>query len=303
MTAPVSDERVSTLVRTLRAIPDDHRTFEIPSDVLTSQFRIQPAVRDMLLDHGIPRLERTDGVLFDFHDLLNVSLDLGLRSVWVVGIRAWPKELRLRDGVAARYEVGYRVTCPDPAHEDPCQVEVLTPDGWVGHTLTGHPVGAVLDTTTVFHLDDRWPALPGPLTALLDEIGALTFKRLPESLVTDLDFIRRTGIADCVGAAHLIVKESRRLGYTARFCCGLVVCPPFASRHSWAELEIDGTWVPVDPLMVSALVKWGLLDGESWPPHRSMGAILGRLSETLAYVGRHNGSPFELSLPTTRLPS
>ncbi|MCQ0008120.1 hypothetical protein [Actinomadura madurae] len=56
-------------------------------------------------------------------------------------------------------------------------------------------------------------AAPGAGTAaLLEEFGRLRFVRLPALVGNDPAFIRRTGIADCNGAARLMAEEGRGAG-------------------------------------------------------------------------------------------
>src|SRR5262249_43950152 len=43
------------------------------------------------------------------------------------------------------------------------------------------------------------------------------------------------------------------------------------------EVEVDGVWTPVDPLIIDLMRRWGGLDPAAWPHHRSPGAMLAPL--------------------------
>jgi hypothetical protein len=105
-------------------------------------------------------------------------------------------------------------------------------------------------------------------------------------------------LADCAGAAALLVDEGTRRGLEVRFSYGLVIAPPFSSAHCWAEFHVADRGVPVEPMMVSTLLKWGLLDPQRWTATRSVGAILCRLEDEALALGMHCGELLDPSWPT-----
>jgi hypothetical protein len=105
-------------------------------------------------------------------------------------------------------------------------------------------------------------------------------------------------MSDCSGAAMLLEREGSARGIPIRFAFGLIVAPPFSSLHSWNEILVEGVWVPVDPLIVRAMVKWRQLDAVEWAPHSSLGAILARLGPSISPAGLHLGEPAKVTFPT-----
>jgi transglutaminase-like putative cysteine protease len=73
------------------------------------------------------------------------------------------------------------------------------------------------------------------------------------------------------------------------------VTVPYSTQHCWAEFLVDRRWVPIDPLTLRALRLLGLTD---WPPHRSTGAIVWRLTDRFTKLVSHGGVWAQLSLPT-----
>src|SRR6266516_2902407 len=161
------DSRAAAFVARLREMPDEHRSFSVPAAQAQREYRMAGPLLDRLVTHGLPYLERDSQRRFDHHDLLNLSLELGLRSVWTAGMRSWPRALGQDGEAPKRCRVGYIVNCPDPAHPGPCWIEVLTPGGvWVSEEVAQGTGPATLRTESVFTLERRWPWLPDPVARL-----------------------------------------------------------------------------------------------------------------------------------------
>ncbi|MDF2704500.1 MAG: hypothetical protein K0R62_152 [Nonomuraea muscovyensis] len=280
---PVPDDTL----RALRLVPDGARGFDVPWDSAGRDYGLSPDVLRAMLAEG---LGRPSG--FDHFDLLNVALDLGARSLWTFGPASWAKGLRAPAGTVVRAEVEFVPECAhEPGEGGPCDLRVLLPDGWAAC-----PGGSAVAR---FELPASWPP-PGPGAAeLLEEFGRVRFVRLPMTVGLDPDFVGRTGIADCTGGSLRLVREGRRRGLPVRLAQGVILSPPFSVLHYWAEIETDGVWVPHDPLIVGAMLRWGLLDPTGWTALRSTGAILARISGEMGPVGLDAGRPAGVSFATT----
>ncbi|MEQ4717591.1 hypothetical protein [Nonomuraea sp. B19D2] len=280
----VSLSGLDETLRSLRLVPDDARCFEVPWSSAERDYGLPPDVLRTMLAAGLG--ERSG---FDHFDLLNVSLDLGVRSLWTFGPASWAKGLRAK--AAVRAEVEFVPECahePDEGRE--CDFQVLLPTGWAPC-----PGGSA---AARFELPASWPR-PQPRAAeLLAEFGRVRFVRLPMTVGLDLDFVERTGIADCTGGSLFLVREGRRRGLPIRLAQGVILSPPFSVLHYWAEIENDGVWVPHDPLIVGAMLRWGLLDPAEWDVLRSTGAILARVSGEMGPVGLDAGRPAGVSFAT-----
>ncbi len=285
----------------MRLIPDRHRAFSVSEAIARSQFRFPAAVLDDAVAAGLPvatgRVRR-----FDHYDLVNLSLALDLRSVWTFAVRSWHRVLNAcHDREAMRYSVGYNPTCPHAGHPGDCRFSVLLADGaWSERTRPARSQAPV--ATVEFTLPTRWPELPAAVRELVDDFSDMHFMRLPPTLQQDTDFIRGSGIADCAGYALLLQEEGRRRGLPVSLAFGLIIGPPFSSMHCWNEVEIDGHRVPIDPLIVNALLQWGDLDGTRWTRHSSPGAILGKLSSEITATAQHDGDLVQITFPTRSLP-
>ncbi|MBB5076458.1 hypothetical protein [Nonomuraea endophytica] len=271
-------------LRSLRLIPDDARNPEVPWSSAERDYGLPSDVLRAMLAAG---LGGPDG--FDHFDLLNVSLDLGVRSLWTFGPPSWAKGLR--SGTAARAEIEYVPECAhEPGEDQDCDFHVLLPTGW-----TPCPEGSAV---AHFDLPAAWPK-PEPRAAeLLEEFGRVRFVRLPMTVGLDLDFVERTGIADCTGGSLFLVREGRRRGLPIRLAQGVIISPPFSVLHYWAEIENEGVWVPHDPLIVGAMLRWGLLDPAEWDVLSSTGAVLARISGEMGPVGLDAGRPAGVSFAT-----
>jgi hypothetical protein len=278
-------------------IPDHVRDYDVSEAAATAVLRLPADLLAHVNAAGLARTNHDGRLFFDFDDLMNLSLDLGSPSAWTAGMRFWPRALEA-SGPYRECRVGYVFSCPDSRHTGPCQVEVLTPDrGWVRQDVTEQAAPARLAAVSEFRLHNDWPDLPPDVAELVEEVGQLEYKRLPADLGMQSDFVNRTGMVDCAGAARILINEARRRGLPSRPSVGLVVVPPYSSVHYWMDFLVDGVWTPADPVMVGALIRWGLLSRERWHVGRSIGGILGRLSDVTP-TARHNGETFSISMPT-----
>ncbi|MFD6326271.1 transglutaminase domain-containing protein [Streptomyces sp. NPDC058442] len=166
--------------------------------------------------------------------------------------------------------------------------------------LSGDAVPAADARLAAFEVSpfSGWPALPGAVRELLREVDGIGFFLLPEAVRWDPEFMWRTRMADCGGAAAWLVAEGARRGLAVRFSFGLLVARPYSTPHCWAEFLVDGVWVPVDPLLVRALNQWGGLDAGAFPPDGRPGALFHRLTDRFTKVVSHGGIWAHTSLPT-----
>lgn len=67
-------------------------------------------------------------------------------------------------------------------------------------------------------------------------------------------FLERSGV--CAEYVHLFIALVNSLGFEARYVAGYVISDGQWQPHSWAEVYVDGQWVPFDPTFRQA----GILD-------------------------------------------
>jgi len=293
---------VEDLLTRLATVPRRARSFVISAHDAGGPLRVRARSLDLLESHGL--VETRHGVRhFDETDLINVDLYAGRGPLTASLHRLWPAMLnRTPDSGPVGYRAEYRAPCPDPGHSGNCEYSMLTPDGLatvsVPPTARGEPV-ARFD----LELPSRWPALPDEAREVLDSVSHLRFVRLPrrnDQPWDDIGFVHRTGLADCVAVTQLLVERGAERGLAMRHSFGLMIAPPlFSIPHYWAEVLVDGTWVPVDPLLINTLVAWNLLDGSEWPPYRSPGTVLYRLGDRSSVVAHHHGRTVPVNVRVT----
>lgn len=294
---------VPGLVRRVRQVPMRWRRFTVAARVARTRHRIGPELADLLVAEGLPYVGRGEDRLFDDYDLGNLAMHLGLLSVRRMTMRSWASALRRNSAQPhSELRVGVVPRCPVAPHPGACSFQLLREGGRREVCVAGPE-----NTEPVAHFDVRlpgqWPELGAGARELVDELADLDFFLLPESIRWDSDFMARTRMADCGGAADWLAREGRRRGLPVRFAFGLLVVKPYSAPHCWAEFQTDGIWVPQDPLLLAAMRAWAGLDPVEWHPHRSIGSVLHRLCGHFTKMAGHDGVWAPLSLPTDYLPT
>jgi hypothetical protein len=254
-----------------------------------------------LVELGLPVREHGGVRHFDPFDLLNSSAHLGCSPASRIPRRLWPAALNQPPGTGpTTYEVTYRPSCPEPGHPGDCVFRFALPGGRHMRLAVcqGTPVPHV---TTQVRLAVSWPELPQQVSEVLATVADLSLMFLPEAVAADLEFAGTTRLADCAGVCRLLFQEGRRRNLATRKSFGLAVAPPFAVPHQWAEFRVGGTWVPVDPVLINAMVGWGALDRAQWPLDRSVGAIFVRIASRRVSLAEHNGKPVPVAVVTRRV--
>lgn len=299
----VTGEQVGELLATLRLIPDGARAFTVSTQDARRYYSLTTGLLDFVVELGLPHAGAGEDAHFDLVDVMNLALHLGFSPAARAARRFWAAGLnRPPGGEPARYEVEYRAACPIPGHPPPCRYRVILSDDRAVDRQSFPEDDEPLAVARAALVDD-WPELPPAARDLLDEVGDLQFVRLPPALRRDIGFIRRTGLSDCAGTATLLRAEGLRRGLRVRSSYGFIIVPPFSTTHHWAEIWIDGRWIPVDPVLIRAMIGWGVLDGAAWHPYRSPGAIFSRVCESGSDLVTHEGTDrgVMLTLPTRRI--
>jgi hypothetical protein len=282
---------LANMVARLRLIPDDSREFSIGAKRAALEFGIDEMLARDLIALGLPHTEVDGRLGFAAGDLHYVALRVGCASAYVEATRRWAAALTASSEHAW---ADVEVQCV-PYAAPGSDVEILTPSSETLRVCIGTDRVAA---TFNMSMPGSWPEIELSLHEILAEIASLDFCWMPELMGADVDFARRTRLADCATAAKLLVEECRSRGVAARTAHGLLLSSPYSTLHNWAEIQTEGGWVPADPLLLALLVDYAGLDGEEWPPWRSPGAILVRLSECPTPVVRAGDSPLQATFLT-----
>lgn len=289
---PVRVDRaaVAAFLEKASRIPNEARIFDVPPSRAHEVFGIPLDVLELLTELGLPRAGEGVDVRYDNADLANVALGLGHSPAGQAARRFWAAGLN-RDAALGpvTYQLEYMTGCPEPGHRGDCHYRFALPGTGVVQ-YDASPGRRVRYRTTV-SMEYDWPDFPQAERALLAEAAGLDLTFTPQSLSRDLDFIRRAQICDCVGATALLLSVAASYGVQARWAFGLIGVPPFASAHNWVEISVNGRWVPADPVLINAMLAWGVLDPAVWHPYRSPGSIFINLADRLVPLATHGDVP------------
>jgi hypothetical protein len=276
---------IDAWIARLRAIPDAARELTVGREQAAREFGVDAALADELVARGLPCAAGADGPLLWATDLQYIGLRLGCARIYQGVLNRWAGALA---ALSARDRTPLRVSCR--AYAPPgTEVELLAPGGERVRAHAGGGGGAgdgtaaaplAFDTTADGRPPELDAATADALADLLDDLASYDFAWLRPPLEADLDFVRRTRLANCRSTAGLLVEAAPALGVEARLAHGLLLSPPYSTPHNWAEVRRgDGTWVALDPLLLGLLARFAGLDAGAWPPPRSPGCVLLRLCE------------------------
>ncbi|HKG37374.1 MAG TPA: transglutaminase domain-containing protein [Conexibacter sp.] len=294
-------DQIDGWIARLREIPDAERDFAVARERAEREFGFDAEAADELIARGLPHADGDDGPLLWETDLQYLGLRLGCGRVYQGVLNRWAGALT---SLSARAETPVAIRCRAYAPAGTA-VELLAPGGTRVRGEAGGGGGAALgfETTMRGELPPLPDAFVRPLGDLLADLASYDFCWLRPPLEADLAFVRRTRLANCRSTAGLLVEEAPRLGVEARLAHGLLLAPPYSTPHNWAEVRTDDGWVAFDPLLLGLLARFAGLDPAAWPPARSPGAILLRLTEpgTPLVTKAETGAPLEATFLTKPL--
>ncbi|HEV7772726.1 MAG TPA: transglutaminase domain-containing protein [Conexibacter sp.] len=268
-------DEIDGWIARLRTIPDGAREFSVAREQADREFGFDAQAVDKLIARGLPHAAGGDEPLLWATDLQYLSLRLNRGRVYQGVLNRWASALT---SLSARAETPVGIRCRAYAPSG-AAVELLAPGGVRVRAEAGGTASLGFETT----MHGRLPPLPDELARtlaeLLTDLASYDFCWLRPPLEADLAFVRRTRLANCRSTAGLLVEEAPPLGVEARLAHGLLLAPPYSTPHNWAEVRTDDGWVALDPLLLGLLARFAGLDSSTWPPARSPGAILLRLTD------------------------
>lgn len=266
------------LLGRIAAIPTELRSFAVPRRQAGRLYGLDDALLDAMERAGLSRRVGDDRH-YDGYDCANLSLHLRLPSVQRMAMRSWAATLRHAQSVPA---LAYRLDIAlEPGLATPSgPLEVMVPEG--GRR------SLVADDSGVLHTVQgvnpcHYPPFPAEVAALLDEVAAIDFFMLSERLRWDVEAIAANRFAECGGCAKWLKTEADRRALPARQFFGLLLAKPYSTPHFWTAFEIDGRWIPADPLLIKLLRQTANLSPADWPLHRSPGAAFLPLAAVLGF--------------------
>lgn len=269
-------------VAKLLRVPGAHRRFTVARAAVRRGHGIGEELLDQLLDLGLPH----DGDTFDRLDLDNAGLSLGLECPRRTAMRWWSRALMGSGTGTGAASVSVTANCPSPGHAGDCEFSLageaagaLAAEDLAGPGRRRYTLTAACGRADCFFGE--------PFTALLDLVRPLEFHVLPHALSADLGFLAETGLADCELASAYLAREGTAMGLPVRVATGIFVAPPYPAEHCWIDCRVGGRWLAADPFLLTALARWGVIDGAQWPGNRSLEAVLWRTGHPLGRLVTH----------------
>lgn len=285
------DRSAHDWIARLSLLPADCRDFSIDDRCAARDFGIDAATLDELIAAGLPHVETGAELRFAGSDLHYLALRLGCASPHLQAMSWWADSLTR----AARWDLlESEVRCMAYVAAG-TEIDLLDHLGRRRTSVGADHCAAQLEFTTT----TAWPSFDSAIVDLLEEVAALDFCWIPGTVEDPVALARRTGLADCASAAALLVQECHLRGIPARTSYGLLLAVPYSTPHNWAEVFVEGRWVPADPLLLALLIRHAALDATAWPPTRSPGGVLLRLAGHQQPLATAGGESVGMTFLTT----
>jgi len=294
------DAAIGRFLEITALVPSRSRTFTVPLANVPRYFGLSAELVTQMTSLGLPSAVRNGDVYFERSDLVNMSLRLRTGARYRTIRRFWPLALSALEGKRRiGYNLSYVANCPFPEPHTGCRFRILTPRGQSERSVSAGQSGPIF--TSDLWLSCEWPELPAIAREVVDIAEHFELTWLPPAIHKDTRFMRKHGLANCLGMSRILAAEGRHRGLQARSVFGFLTSPPYGSVHYWAEVRIEGRWIPIDPLMVSTLTNWNILDSAIWTPYHSLGGILCRLGCIRRPLVMHEGKEVAASFPISHL--
>jgi hypothetical protein len=275
MSGSAEAARYETLIRPLLRIPSRFRDFTVPEHDVQMRYGLDPETLAALRDVGLPVVSRDRAEFYEHADLHFAGLRLGTAHLYLYTIRLWARTLR--DLARSGPGVLRVAVIPQLADRGCLSGHVQTPAGEVEATLRDGEPSASFDV----ELQLSWTLLPKAIRRHLVAEAELEFydlRTLVEAAGGE-STAAAAGITSCGLASlrlgRLLVEE----GYRCRGSSGLLVAFPYSTEHAWLEVEVDGVWSAIDPVIVALMQRYGGLDPADWPVYRAVNGMLVRLGD------------------------
>lgn len=265
---------LSSLCDQLRRVPREATDYGLVDEAARTQFGVGDPELEALRNAGLHGTSVAGEPTYAGFDLHYIGLRRRCATDVLAGIQLWRSSLeRLTAAGETEIKITYIPKVPDATDEAVHGVAVL-PGATDQPVALRHLTPAAAFTTTQ---RASWPVLPDDARLILEDVARFELCLLPARFAGDLELARELRLVDCWTGAMLVVDGCRRIGRRARLASGLMVVLPFSMPHTWAEVDVDGIWTPVDPINMTMMQRWAGLDPDVWPHHRSPGAMLAPL--------------------------
>ncbi|MDX3231463.1 hypothetical protein [Streptomyces sp. ME19-01-6] len=253
-------------------VPHRFRRFEVKAETAARVHRIDEALLDQALDLGLAHEGSGADRRFDDFDLKNLGLALRIPSPAWLQVRLSAQPYNAAAVNTATYRTRFQGRRVSGVLEASPQLAAGVVDGTLrrmGPDVFEADLHASAGENAP-DADEGAADCTRELGPVLPEAARLEYYLVPDDLRDDVGFVRETRLADCRAGTTYLAHVAAEAGAGVRPAGGLLLAGAFPLPHAWLEVRRGDRWLPADPYYLVTMAGYGLLDGERWPPHRSV---------------------------------
>ncbi|MEU1664496.1 hypothetical protein ABZ547_12930 [Streptomyces sparsogenes] len=297
------EQAVKDVLERAGRIPHRWRRFTVSADTAARVHRIDEALLGEALDLGLAHEGGGADRRFDDLDLKNLGLGLRIPSPAWLQVRLSAQPFNAAEVRTTTYRTRFQGRAPGVLEPSPQLASAV-----VAGTL--RRMGPdVFEADLRVSAGENAPDADGhaadcarELGPVLPEAARLEYYLVPDGLRGDAGFVAETRLADCRAGTTYLARVAADAGAAVRPATGLLLAGAFPLPHAWLEVRRGDRWLPADPYYLVTMAGYGLLDGERWPPHRSVAGTVWKLCgphEDLCFLAG-DGGPVKTSVRILR---
>ncbi|MGO4421227.1 hypothetical protein AB4Z54_21595 [Streptomyces sp. MCAF7] len=266
------EQAVKEVLERAARVPDRFRRFEVGAETAARVHRIDGALLDEALDLGLAYEGSGADRRFDDFDLKNLGLGLRIPSPAWLQVRLSAQPFHAEAVATTTYRTRFQGRVRGAVLEPSPQLASGVVDG------TLRRMGPdVFETDLRVSAGESAADCARELGPVLPEAARLEYYLVPDELRDDVGFVRETKLADCRAGTTYLSHVAAEAGAAVRPASGLLLAGAFPLPHAWLEVRRGDRWLPADPYYLISMAGYGLLDGERWPPHRSVAGTVWKI--------------------------
>ncbi|ADI06243.1 hypothetical protein SBI_03122 [Streptomyces bingchenggensis BCW-1] len=300
------EQAVKEVLERAARVPDRFRRFEVGAETAARVHRIDGALLDEALDLGLAYEGSGADRRFDDFDLKNLGLGLRIPSPAWLQVRLSAQPFNAEAVGTVTYRTRFQGRVAGEALEPSSQLASGVVDGTL-RRMGPDVFEADLHVSAGENAPDAGEGAADcarELGPVLPEAARLEYYLVPDELRDDVGFVRETRLADCRAGTTYLARVAEDAGAAVRPAGGLLLAGAFPLPHAWLEVRRGDRWLPADPYYLVSMAGYGLLDGERWPPHRSVAGtvwkICGPYADLCFLATASGGRPVKTSVRILR---
>ncbi|MFD8380577.1 hypothetical protein ACFV2X_18840 [Streptomyces sp. NPDC059679] len=308
------EQAVKEVLERAVRVPDRFRRFEVGAETAARVHRINGELLDEALDLGLAYEGSGADRRFDDFDLKNLGLGLRIPSPAWLQVRLSAQPFNAEAVATTTYRTRFQGRVGGAVLEPSSQLASGVVDGTLRrmgpdvfeadlHVSAGENAPDV-DKGVGEGADKGAADCARELGPVLPEAARLEYYLVPDELRDDVGFVRETRLADCRAGTTYLARVAEDAGAAVRPAGGLLLAGAFPLPHAWLEVRRGDRWLPADPYYLISMAGYGLLDGERWPPHRSVAGtvwkICGPYADLCFLATASDGRPVKTSVRILR---